>query len=55
MTQAMDDLNLVLMRVNGITPQLVDKRDKQMEEEERVAQERSRSKVEEWIGKGSDI
>jgi len=49
MTQAMDDLNLLLMRANGITPQeLADKREKQMEEVERVervAQEKSRSKV----------
>jgi len=54
MTQAMDDLNLLLMRVNGITPQeLADKREKQMEEEEQVAQEKSRSKVTEWMRTGS--
>jgi hypothetical protein len=47
--KAMDDLNLFLMRANGINPQdLADKWEKQMEEEERVAQEKSRSKVMEW-------
>jgi hypothetical protein len=50
MCKAMDDLNLFLMRVNGINPQdLADKWEKQMEEEERVAQEKSRSKVMEWM------
>jgi hypothetical protein len=54
MVQAMDDLNLFLMRVNGITPQeLADKREKEMEEEERVAQEKSRNKVTEWMRTGS--
>jgi hypothetical protein len=54
MAQAMDDLNLFLMRVNGITPQdLADKWEKRMEEEERVAQEKSRSKVTEWMRTGS--
>jgi hypothetical protein len=54
MAQAMDDLNLLLMRVNGINPQdLADKWEKQMEEEERVAQEKSRSKVMEWRSTGS--
>jgi hypothetical protein len=54
MAQAMDDLNLFLMRVNGINPQdLADKWEKQMEEEERVAQEKSRSKVMEWRSTGS--
>ncbi|KAN0130740.1 hypothetical protein V8E53_011415 [Lactarius tabidus] len=54
MVQAMDDLNLLLMRVNGINPQdLADKWEKQMEEEERVAQEKSRSKVMEWRSTGS--
>jgi hypothetical protein len=50
MGQAMDDLNLFLVRVNGITPQeLADKREKEMEEEGRAAQEKSRSKVMEWM------
>jgi hypothetical protein len=50
MCKAMDDLNLFLMRVNGINPQdLADKWEKQMEEEERAAQEKSRSKVVEWM------
>ncbi|KAN0130746.1 hypothetical protein V8E53_011421, partial [Lactarius tabidus] len=54
MAQAMDDLNLFLMRVSGINPQdLADKWEKQMEEEERVAQEKSRSRVMEWRSTGS--
>jgi hypothetical protein len=54
MAQAMDDLNLFLMHVNGINPQdLADKWEKQMEEEEQVAQEKSRSKVMEWRSTGS--
>jgi hypothetical protein len=54
MCKAMDDLNLFLMRVSGINPQdLADKWEKQMEEEERVAQEKSRSKVMEWMRTGS--
>jgi hypothetical protein len=53
MAQAMDDLNLFLMCVNGINPQdLADKWEKQMEEEQ-VAQEKSQSKVMEWRSTGS--
>ena len=50
MSRAMDDLNLALMRISGITPQeLADRRKKQAEEEEQVAQETSRRKVSEWM------
>ena len=53
MAQTMDDLNLMLMRVNGITPQdLADKWAKQLEEEV-VAQEKSRRKVMAWMGTSS--
>ncbi|KAH9031348.1 hypothetical protein EDB85DRAFT_2290152 [Lactarius pseudohatsudake] len=50
MVEAMDDLNLILMLVNGTTPEEVAERmEKRMEEEERAAQETSRSKVTEWM------
>ena len=50
MSQAMDDLNLALMRISGITPQeLADRRKKKAEEEEQVAQETSRRKVAQWM------
>src|ERR1700761_3960793 len=50
MSRAMDDLNLALMRISGITPQeLADRRKKQAEEEEQVAKETSRRKVSEWM------
>jgi hypothetical protein len=51
MVKVMDDLNLVLMTLQGVTPQeLVCRREEQMEEEELRAQIASRSKVLEWIG-----
>ena len=47
--EAMDELNMVLMYVNGITPEMAaERRQKEIEREERVAQEGSRSKVMEW-------
>ncbi|KAI9467417.1 hypothetical protein BJY52DRAFT_1238401 [Lactarius psammicola] len=50
MAQAMDELNLVLMNLSGTTPQEVAKRrEERMEEEERVAREKGRSKVMEWM------
>ncbi|KAH9031358.1 hypothetical protein EDB85DRAFT_2089810 [Lactarius pseudohatsudake] len=50
MGEAIDDLNLVLMFINGTTPEEVAERmEKRMEEEERAAQERGRSKVTEWM------
>ncbi|KAI9453975.1 hypothetical protein BJY52DRAFT_1286604 [Lactarius psammicola] len=50
MAQAMDELNLVLMNLSRTTPQEVAKRrEERMEEEERVAQEKGRSKVMEWM------
>ncbi len=55
MAKAMDELNMVLMFVSGITPQEVaDRREKQLEEEELKAQEASRSRVMEWM-KTTDI
>jgi hypothetical protein len=49
MAEAMDDLNAVLMAIQGITPQEAAKRrEKRMEAEELKAQEASRSKVMEW-------
>ncbi|KAH9042306.1 hypothetical protein EDB84DRAFT_1436459 [Lactarius hengduanensis] len=50
MGEAMDDLNLVLMFVNRTTPEeAAERMEKRMEEEERAAQERGRSKVTEWM------
>ncbi|KAH9042313.1 hypothetical protein EDB84DRAFT_1266912 [Lactarius hengduanensis] len=50
MGEAIDDLNLVLMFINGTTPEEVaERREKRMEEEERAAQERGRNKVTEWM------
>ncbi|KAH9172939.1 hypothetical protein EDB89DRAFT_821689 [Lactarius sanguifluus] len=50
MGEAIDNLNLVLMFINGTTPEEVAERmEKRMEEEERVAQERGRDKVTEWM------
>ena len=55
MAKAMDELNIALMFVSGITPQeAADRREKQMEEEELKAQEASRSKVTEWM-KTTDV
>jgi hypothetical protein len=49
MGKAMDELNLILMLVSGTTPeQVAERREKQIEQEERAAQEVSRSKVIEW-------
>ena len=56
MVKAMDDLNIVLMALKGITPQeLISRREKQMEEEEQRAQIASQSKVLEWIASGSTV
>lgn len=47
---AMDELNAVLMYLEGITPQeAANRREKRMEEEELKAQAASRSKVMEWM------
>jgi hypothetical protein len=50
MAKAMDELNMVLMYVTrGITPEeAAERRQKEIEQEERAAQEASRSKVMEW-------
>jgi len=41
----MDELNMVLMYMHGITPEVAaERRQKEIEREERVAQEASRSK-----------
>jgi hypothetical protein len=54
MSKAMDDLNLLLMSVEGITPQeAADRREKRMEEEELRAQEAGRRKVTEWMDTSS--
>ncbi|KAH9004500.1 hypothetical protein EDB86DRAFT_3199514, partial [Lactarius hatsudake] len=50
MVEAMDDLNMLLMFVNGTTPEeAAERMEKRVEEEERAAQERGRSKVTEWM------
>jgi hypothetical protein len=50
MGKKMDELNLVLMLLQGTTPEeLANKREKEIEEEEEKAQEASRSKVMEWM------
>jgi hypothetical protein len=49
MAKTMDELNLVLMLLQGTTPEEVaNKREKEIKEEEEKAQEASRSKVMEW-------
>jgi hypothetical protein len=45
----MDELNIFLMYIHGITPGMAaERRQKEIEREERAAQEASRSKVMEW-------
>jgi hypothetical protein len=49
MEEAMDELNMALMYFHGITPAMAAERaQKELEREERAAQEASRSKVMEW-------
>ena len=49
LSKAMDELNIVLMYIHGITPEVAaERRQKEKEQEERAAQEASRSKVMEW-------
>jgi hypothetical protein len=48
--EAMDELNMVLMYLSGITPEeAAIRREKRLEEEEQMAQEAGRRKVMEWI------
>jgi len=50
MDEAIDELNMVLMYLSGITPEeAAIRREKQLEEEEQMAQEAGRGKVMEWI------
>ena len=50
MEEAMDELNMVLMYLSGITPEeAAIRREKRLEEEEQMAQEAGRRKVMEWI------
>jgi hypothetical protein len=47
--ETMDELNMILMYMHGITPEMAaERRQKEIELEERAAQEASRSKVMEW-------
>jgi hypothetical protein len=47
--ETMDKLNMFLMYIHGITPEMAaEHRQKEIEREERAAQEASRSKVMEW-------
>jgi hypothetical protein len=47
--ESMDELNMVLMYIHGITPEMAaERRQKEIEREERAAEEASRSKVMEW-------
>jgi hypothetical protein len=47
--ETMDELNMVLMYMHGITPEMAaERRQREIEREERAAQEASRSKVMEW-------
>ena len=49
LAKAMDELNLFMMHIHGITPEEAAKRrEKEIKQEERAAQEASRSKVMEW-------
>ena len=55
MAKAMDELNLDLMNLQGITPQeAANRRMKQMEEEKQKAQEINQSKVTEWMKTSMD-
>ena len=50
MVEAMDELNMVLMYLSGITPEeAAIRREKRLEEEEKMAQEAGRRKVMEWV------
>jgi len=50
MVEAMDELDMVLMYLSGITPEeAAIRREKRLEEEEQMAQEAGRRKVMEWI------
>jgi hypothetical protein len=47
--ETMDELNMFLMYIHGITPEMAAERNqKEIEREEQAAQEASRSKVTEW-------
>jgi hypothetical protein len=47
--ETMDELNMFLMHIHGITPEMAAERNqKEIEREEQAAQEASRSKVMEW-------
>ena len=49
LAKVMDELNMFLMYIHGITPEeAAERRQKKMEQEEQAAQEASRSKVMEW-------
>ena len=49
LSKAMDTLSMHLMYIHGITPEeAAERRQKKIEQEERAAQEASRSKVMEW-------
>jgi len=49
LAKAMDELNVVLMYIHGITPgEAAKRRQKEIEQEERAAQEAGRRKVMEW-------
>ncbi|KAI9509588.1 hypothetical protein F5148DRAFT_1186323 [Russula earlei] len=49
LAKAMDELNTVLMYIHGISPEeAADRREREIEQEERAAQEAGRKKVMEW-------
>lgn len=55
MGNTMDELNLVLMHLQGTTPEEVaSRKEKEIEEEEKKAQEASQSKVMDWM-KTTDV
>jgi hypothetical protein len=55
LAKAMDRLNRYVMHIRGITPEeAAERRQKEIEQEERAAQEASRNKVMEWM-KDQDI
>jgi len=56
MAKAMDELNVLLMAINGTTPEEVaERRQKENEQLERAAQKASRSRVMEWRRKHLDV
>lgn len=55
MMEVMDELNMVLMYLSGITPEQAAIRQEKRLEEERIAQEAGRRKVTEWMNASNEV